>query len=233
MIVLAVICVTSAALIVGALWGLKGSFPRSVEGFVVSMAGGALIVSIVAELLQPASKEVALWALMASFGAGAVIFAAVDLWIERSVGEDSGGGLLAAIVMDGVPENLALGVALIGAEPITVLALAGSIFLSNLPEAAGGAKGMRDNGMKTRNALLLWTATAAILSVAALAGYYLLDDAPKYMLALIQGFAAGAVVSSLATEIFPKAYDDDHQLSGVAVATGVMLAFVLNVIGGG
>lgn len=43
------------------------------------------------------------------------------------------------------PENLAFGVALIGASLLAVAALSASILLSNLPEAAGGAKEMANN----------------------------------------------------------------------------------------
>ena len=231
MLVFVVICVSSAALIAGALWGLYGRFPKNVEGFTVAMAGGALIVSVMAELLEPASQKTELWLLLAVFGLGAIVFTVVDTWIDRRVGEDSGGGLMAAIVLDGVPENLALGVALITADPIAVLALAGSIFLSNLPEAAGGAKEMKQNGLGAFKVLGLWTGTAVVLSAAAILGNLTLSPMQQTPLALIQGFAAGAVVASLATEVFPKAYREDHEMTGIAVALGVALAFALHQLG--
>ena len=231
MLVFILIAVTSAALILGALWGTFGHLSNRTEGFLVAMAGGALIVSVMAELLEPASHGTQLWLLLAVFGLGAATFTAVDTWIDNRMGEDSGGGLLAAIVLDGVPENLALGVALITAEPMAVLALAGSIFLSNLPEAAGGARDMREQGFSKAKVIGLWAATALVLSLAALAGYLMLSPMQQTALALIQGFAAGAVVASLATEIFPKAYREDHELTGIAVAAGVALAFALHKLG--
>lgn len=39
-----------------------------------------------------------------------VVFVGVDLLVDRKLGAESGGGLLAAITLDGIPENLALGV---------------------------------------------------------------------------------------------------------------------------
>ena len=47
------------------------------------------------------------------------------------------------------------------------------------------------------------------------------------MLAATRCFAAGAVVASLATEVFPKAYQEDHHLAGIATAIGVILAVFL------
>ena len=92
---------------------------------------------------------------------GAITFTILDYLVKVKWGSKSGGGLLAAITLDGIPENLALGVALIGAGPLSVAALSGSILLSNLPEAAGGAKEMaEDDNSKKENSLAMgWNCT--------------------------------------------------------------------------
>tara|TARA_R110001606_G_scaffold217613_3_gene365482 strand:- start:745 stop:1449 length:705 start_codon:yes stop_codon:yes gene_type:complete len=222
-----VVVVVSAALIAGALWGIYGKLSSQTEGFVIALAGGALIVSLVSEMIQPAVEQSNLWVGLGSVAAGAAVFSIVDYWIDEKWGADGGGGLLAAITLDGVPENLALGVALIGAAPIEVAALAGSILLSNLPEAAGGAKQMVGNGLSRGKTLGLWAMTALILSAAAIVGYFALEGVSPHLLAATRCFAAGAVVASLATEVFPKAYKEDHHMAGVATAIGVILAVFL------
>ena len=222
-----VVVVVSAALIAGALWGIYGKISGKTEGFVIALAGGALIVSLVSEMIQPAIAQSNLWVGLGSVAAGAVVFSVVDFWIDEKWGPEGGGGLLAAITLDGVPENLALGVALIGAAPIEVTALAGAIMLSNLPEAAGGAKQMVGNGLSKGKTLGLWTLTALILSAAAIIGYFALDGVSPHVLAATRCFAAGAVVASLATEVFPKAYKEDHHMAGIATAIGVILAVLL------
>ncbi|MEH6662681.1 MAG: zinc transporter [Parasphingorhabdus sp.] len=222
-----VVVVVSAALIAGALWGVYGKISSKTEGFVIALAGGALIVSLVSEMIQPAVEQSNLWVGLGSVAAGAAVFSVVDYWIDEKWGAEGGGGLLAAITLDGVPENLALGVALIGAAPIEVAALAGSILLSNLPEAAGGAKQMVGNGLSRGKTLGLWTMTALILSAAAIIGYFALEGVSPHVLAATRCFAAGAVVASLATEVFPKAYKEDHHMAGVATAIGVILAVFL------
>ncbi|WP_417616853.1 ZIP family metal transporter [Parasphingorhabdus sp.] len=224
---LLVVVVVSAALIAGALWGIYGRLSPQIEGFVIALAGGALVVSLVSEMIQPAIAQSNLWVGLGSVAAGALVFSVVDYWIDEKWGADGGGGLLAAITLDGVPENLALGVALIGAAPIEVAALAGSILLSNLPEAAGGAKQMVGNGLSRGKTLGLWVMTALILSAAAIIGYFALEGVSPHVLAATRCFAAGAVVASLATEVFPKAYKEDHHMAGVATAIGVILAVFL------
>ncbi|ATW02656.1 zinc transporter [Sphingorhabdus sp. YGSMI21] len=222
-----VVVVVSAALIAGALWGVYGKISSKTEGFVIALAGGALIVSLVSEMIQPAVEQSNLWVGLGSVAAGAVVFSVVDYWIDEKWGAEGGGGLLAAITLDGVPENLALGVALIGAAPIEVAALAGSILLSNLPEAAGGAKQMVGNGLSRGRTLGLWALTALLLSAAAIIGYFALEGVSPHVLAATRCFAAGAVVASLATEVFPKAYKEDQHMAGVATAIGVILAVFL------
>jgi ZIP family zinc transporter len=106
-----VIVVVSAALIAGALWGAYGRLPERLEGFLIALAGGALILSVVSELIEPSVEKSsllngALWTMI-----GATVFTGVDYLIDEKWGANNGGGLLAAIALDGLPENLALGVA--------------------------------------------------------------------------------------------------------------------------
>lgn len=227
MLTLLIIIIVSAALLLGAAWGIYGALSKKAEGFLLAMAGGALIISAVLELIEPATREAPIWNAFLFVLIGAVAFTALDYWVDSRWGA-GGGGLLAAITLDGVPENLALGVALIGAEPMQVAALAGSIFLSNLPEAAGGAKAMAADGRSRGRVFGLWFGAAVLLAIAALAGNVLLADASSESLAYIRCLAGGAVVASLATEVFPKAFSEDRYMAGIATTIGLILALYLN-----
>ena len=225
--VVAVVLVVSGALVAGAAWGIYGRLPERLEGFLVALAGGALLLSVTSELIQPSIEKSSVYHAMLGVAAGAILFAVADYLIDEKWGSDSGGGLLAAITLDGIPENLALGVALIGAGGLEVAALAGAILLSNLPEAASGARAMSKGGRSKASVMWLWIGTAVLLSAAAIAGYLLLDGAGEGMLAVIRCVAAGAVIASLATEVFPKAYKEEAHWAGVATALGAILAFSL------
>ncbi len=231
MVTFLVIAVVSSSLIVGAVWGIYGPLSAEVEGLIVALAGGALMISAVLELIEPASRAAPFWAVAALVMAGAGTFAALDHLIKERAGGGSGGGLLAAITLDGVPENLALGVALISTGPLGAAALSGSILLSNLPEAAGGAREMGADGRSKPAVLALWAATAVLLTAAALAGNVLLGGASDSALGLIRSFAGGAVVGSLAIEVFPKAFKESGYSTGVAVALGLVLALFLDSLG--
>lgn len=226
------VAVVSAALLMGAVWGVYGRMSAHLEGFLIALAGGALIVSVVAELIQPAIEQSTLPVVFLAVAAGAGTYTFFAWLIAKKAGNDSGGGLLAAITLDGIPENVALGIALIGAGFTEVAALAGAIFLSNLPEAAGGAKEMADGGHRKARIMGIWALTAVLLSVAAVASNMAMSLVSDDFLAAMQGFAAGAVVSSLATTVFPKAFREDNYMSGIAVAIGLVLALALGELGG-
>ncbi len=226
-----VIVVVSASLVAGAAWGIFGTLPDALEGFIVALAGGALMVSAVLELIEPSSHKVAFgWAALAVLG-GALVFAVLDRAVKSRSDGSSGGGLLAAITLDGIPENLALGVSLIGTGPLGAAALSGSILLSNLPEAAGGAKQMASGGRSKASVMWLWTATAVLLSAAALVGNLALSGVPEGVLAVVRCFAGGAVVGSLAIEVFPQAFQEDGYVAGVATSLGLVLALFLSQLG--
>lgn len=231
MVTFIVIAVVSGSLVLGAALGIYGNLPDRVEGLIVALAGGALMISAVLELIEPASHVAPFWAVSALVLAGAVIFAALDHLIKERGGGNSGGGLLAAITLDGIPENLALGVALINTGPLGAAALSGSILLSNLPEAAGGARELTGDGRSKRAVLGLWAATAALLTAAALAGNLLLGGTSNSTLGLIRSLAGGAVVGSLAIEVFPKAFKENGYSTGIAVALGLVLALFLDRLG--
>ena len=226
-----VILIVSGALIIGALWGLYGNLSKRLEGFLVALAGGALLVSALLELIYPALEKNSVPIALSTVFVGAITFTVLDYWVKEKWNSQSGGGLLAAITLDGIPENLALGVSLIGASPLSIAALSGSILLSNLPEAAGGAKEMAENTDSKKKILWLWIGTALILSAAALLGHFLLADVPEEYLNYIKCFAGGAVAASLALEVFPKAFKEDKYWTGLATAIGLVLPLYLNTLG--
>lgn len=80
----------------------------------------------------------------------------------------AGMALLAAVTLDGVPENVALGISL--GEGTGGLALLAAIFVSNLPEALVGASSMKAQGKASGLVIGLWTACAVLLVLAVVLG---------------------------------------------------------------
>lgn len=138
--------------------------------------------------------------------------------------------LLAAVTLDGVPENLALGVSLAGTEEgITgVVALLIAIFVSNFPESLVGAVAMRSEDRSPKFVIGIWTVTALVLTVAVVVGRAVADGMSPGTLAFALSFAGGAVLASLADTLMPEAFEHGRPFNAMSTALGFLLAFVLS-----
>jgi len=138
----------------------------------------------------------------------------------------AGLALLAAVTLDGVPENVALGISL--TEGTGGLALLAAIFVSNFPEALVGAASMRAQGRSRRYVMGLWVICAVLLTLAVVVGAGPLSQTSPETISLPLAFAAGAVLASLADTLMPEAYEDGGPAVALSTAAGFLLSFVLS-----
>jgi ZIP family zinc transporter len=134
------------------------------------------------------------------------------------------------VTLDGIPENMALGVSLLETSGTGALALLFAIFFSNLPEALGGAVGMRQQGRSRRFAIGVWSATAVVLAAAVVLGNFALSGMAEVPLAVLLSFAGGAVLASLADTLMPDAYREGGAWVALATTAGFLLSFLISEI---
>ena len=132
--------------------------------------------------------------------------------------------MLAAVTLDGVPENLALGVSLVSGASLSLLV---AIFFSNLPEALVGAVSMRESGMQVRTVMLTWTVCALLLAVAVVADRATAEQLSEGVLGVALAFAGGAVLTSLADTLMPEAFEHGRPFNAMATAGGFFLSFII------
>ena len=230
----------SSALVIGSAVGTRLRPPERLTGVLLAFASGALISALAFELFEEAFHLGGAARSGIGLLAGAAAFVAVDSALDRYVaghpgpeqrevsatGASGGVGwaLLAAVTLDGVPENLALGVSLVEGASLTLLV---AIFFSNLPESLVGAVAMREEGRGGGTVLATWTACAVLLTLAVVAGRALAGGLDDELLALALGFAGGAVLASLADTLMPEAFEHGRPLNAFATAAGFFLSFVL------
>jgi ZIP family zinc transporter len=204
-----------------------------VTAALLAFASGALVTAVAFELFEDAFERGGAVRAGVAFFAGATVFILVDTRLDRytegrhAAGLGVGLALLAGVTLDGVPENIAMGVALVDGTNATLLV---AIFVSNLPEAVVGAQKMRSGGMEVRTVLAIWLATAILLAVAAVLGYAVFADVSDEALAWPLGFAAGAVLASLADTLMPEAYEEARGRPSIAyfTALGFLLSFLVS-----
>jgi len=102
------------------------------------------------------------------------------------------------------------------------------VFLSNVPEGLSAAAGMKKSGHSAAYILVLWGAVVVTSALAALSGYLFLAGASGETIAVIQSFAAGAILTMLASTMLPEAYEEGGAVVGVVTTVGFLVAFVLS-----
>jgi ZIP family zinc transporter len=228
------------SLIFGAVAGLSLPTPPRVIGLIMAFGAGVLISALTFELTSEAFKTGGVDAVSIGLAAGALTFFVGD-WIldhrggehrKRSGGEQAGGAAIAIVlgaVLDGIPESVAIGVSLLGGAKVSVAVVA-AVFLSNVPESLSAATGLRKAGRSTRYIIGLWLAVTAVAAVSSALGYRFLGDASPNVIAAIQAFAAGAILTMLADTMMPEAFENGGSLVGLVTALGFSLAFILSTL---
>jgi len=219
----------SSALVGGGVLGAYWDPPEKVVASVLALSSGALITALAFELFEPAYQISGPGVASGSLFVGAVSFTGIK-WILQYAyeGDETGLALLVNVTLDGVPENLALGIVLIGDSGSTGgLAILVAIVLSNFPEAIGGAKEMKDQGMSRLGTVGAWAGVGVLLIGAVVVGNTVFAGLGDRVVAIARAFAGGAVLAGVAVEILPDAYEEGGPLVAIATAVGFVVTFLV------
>jgi len=230
----------ASSLVLGALLALSRRWPTRQVGLVLAFGAGALISAVSFELAAEGLRVGSLGATAVGLGIGALVYFGLDGLIAsrsssgrgragRSSGSDPGTALALGAFLDGIPEQLVLGIGLAGGDGIGIGLLV-AIFVSNLPEAIGSASEMRRSGTGRGKILRLWGAVAAICTLASVAGYAIADGASGELRAGVDGFAAGALLVMLIDSMIPEATEESGRVAGLVTTLGFAVATALSSI---
>ncbi len=230
----------ASSLLLGALLAFARRWPRRQVGLVLAFGAGALISAVSFELAEEGIRAGSLRSTAAGLGIGALTYYALDGLIAarletgrgrsgRSKGSRAGAALALGAFLDGIPEQLVLGIGLAGGEGIGVGLLV-AIFVSNLPEAIGSATEMEGTGVTRHRVLALWAGVAAICAASTVLGYGVADLASGDLRAATDGFAAGALLVMLIDSMIPEASRDAGRVAGLVTALGFAVATALSTL---
>jgi ZIP family zinc transporter len=221
----------SSALVIGGIVGAYWKPPDWLVAIAIAFASGALITALATDLFAEPLRTGGV--LLAGIGllAGAAVFVLADTLLDRYIegagSSISGYAILAAVILDGIPENAALGISL-QTSGTEALALLVGVFASNLPEALGGAVSMKDQGRTSGFAIVVWAVTAVVLVVAVVAGNAVLSGVGEESITILLAFAGGAVLASLADTLMPDAYREGGKPVAFATVAGFFVSFVIS-----
>jgi ZIP family zinc transporter len=197
------------------------NFRKGFNHWVIAFGGGALLAAIAFALVPQGSSQLSLAEMTITFLTGTVCFMAVDMLIAKSGSPLS---QVLAMMMDSVPEGLALGASFAHNHGFGLL-LAIFIGLQNLPEGFNSYLELNKRMTNIRTLLLLFILAAADV-FAALLGEFFLAEKPK-VIACIMIFASGGILYLIFQDIAPLSKERKNWIP----ATGASFGFILGMMG--
>jgi ZIP family zinc transporter len=227
----------ASSLVIGALLGIYRKWPDRQVGVVLAFGAGALISAVSFELAEEGIKVGGAGGVGIGLAAGALSYYVASRRLDRGSDREghrppsrggaapaAGGTALAlGATLDGVPEQLVLGIGLAAGAGVSAPLLL-AIFISNLPEAIGSASEMHESGRSRRGILELWVLVAVAVTIATVGGYALADVTGASFTAATDGFAAGALLVMLIDSMIPEAARQAGRIAGLVSVLGFAVA---------
>ena len=223
-----------STLVIGAVIAVLRPLSRRLLGLVMAFGAGVLLSAVSFELISRAVTTAdGLRGTTLGFFSGALVFTVGDALIVRhesgpgAAEAEAGLPIVLGALLDGIPESAVLGLTLLQDGRISAAMLV-AVIISNLPEGIAATVALRAAGWTTTRIIVLWSVVVAAGGLAAAVGYALLDDASPYVLAFVLAFAAGAILTMLATSMMPQAFMNAGRNVGVVTVAGFALALAVN-----
>jgi zinc transporter ZupT len=148
------------------------------------------------------------------------------------------------ILLDGIPESMVIGAGMLGLlstklsiqdeivfmdiVPFTLIA---GLFLSNLPEALSSSANMLQQGWSKRRIFLMWFSLMVITGIGAGVGYLAAGEIDHTWLFLLEGLAAGAMLTMIAAAMIPEAVVmGSGNLVGLSTLLGFLSAILFKLL---
>ena len=229
--------IAASSLVLGSLLAFARTWSAALIGLILAFGAGALISAISFELAEEGIAIGSPGTVGLGLALGAATYFLADGLIARRTesgagssggqGEGSGKSLALGSFLDGIPEQLVLGIGLAGGAPVSV-ALLVAIFVSNLPEGIGASVDMKASGMPRDRIVRLFVAVAVVCTLASGIGYAIADSVSADLQACINGFAAGALLVMLIDSMIPESRSKGGRAAGLIAVVGFAVATALS-----
>jgi zinc transporter ZupT len=135
------------------------------------------------------------------------------------------------MMLDGIPESIVVGSSLL-IHPTMSLSLLAGLAISNFPEALSSSVGMRKQRMSNPKIMMMWTSIMVVSGIGAFFGNVLFENVSPGAFALVDGMAAGAMLTMIAETMLPEAFHIGGSVTGLSALAGFLATLLFKVIGG-
>lgn len=209
--------------------------PRLLD-WALHAASGIVIAIVAVELIPNALNVLAGWWLAAAFGAGGLVYIALQAGVQqlqsRQAGQKRTGMwmIYIAVAIDLASDGLVLGAGSAVSLSLAVVLASGQI-LADVPEGYASIATFRSNNVPRRKRLWLSASFVTFCTAGAMLAYFGLRGAPEsfQMAALV--FVAGLLTLAAVEDILEEAHEsrEDTKYSTLAFLVGFVLFTLVSV----
>lgn len=231
--------ITALALLLGAVIGSYFKFQKRTIAIFMAFGAGVLVCALSFGLMEEAFSLGGYDDAIIGFLLGGIIFVLGDYLIHIfggrrhlnghkiiNEGNSNGTAITFGAFLDGIPESIALGIALFAGKDLGLVMLV-AIVLSNFPESISSVHGLLNEGYKRGQIISIWILVGLVAIGVTAFSYLFFPEISQHWIGFSEAFAAGAILAMLADTMMPEAFEDGGPLIGIITVSGFMLAFIL------
>jgi zinc transporter, ZIP family len=232
--------INGLSLALGSATGIFFKLKQKTIAAFMAFGAGVLICAITFGLMEEAFKHGGFDAVITGFILGGAVFIGGDYLIHKmggrkhkrkplmkQTGDTNGAVIVLGSVLDGIPESVALGIAIFSNQGTGMLMLA-AIFLSNFPESISSVGGLKREGFSKRKIFLMWLAVGIVMALMTFFSFIFLHGINPNTIGIFEAFAAGAILAMLADGMMPEAYEEGGFSIAALTILGFITAFVIS-----
>lgn len=230
------------SLTIGAIVGIIFNFKQRIIAVFMAFGSGVLICALSIGLMRQAFSHGGFDAVIIGFLCGAIIYILGDYLLHKYGGRrhghrqlarpdnnSNGRAIVLGAILDGIPESIALGIAVFAGGGTGFLVLA-AIFLSNFPESISALTGLKKEKFSNAKIIFMWLILGLIFALITFLSFIFLHDLNLNTVGILESFAAGAILAMLADTMMPEAYEEGGLSIGFATVLGFLVAFIISFI---
>ncbi len=211
-------------------------FPTNLARLGWAVSGGLMLAASVFNLIMPGVADAGINPVAAGIFAGAILMVATSIWLDNHSFNFSGASeagtrriimVLATLFIHSFPEGLAIGVAYGSGYEGLGLVMAIAIAIHNIPEGLAVSLPLKAEGVSGWRCVG-WAIFSGVPQLIAAVPAYLAVTFFRPILPYAFGFAAGAMIYLVMSEMIPESRESqDQRVSSAVAGMGGFLTMML------
>jgi ZIP family zinc transporter len=228
------------SLVAGVFIGVYFHLKQRTIAAVMAFGSGVLICALTFGLMEEAFGHGGFDAVIIGFLAGGLLYVIGDLAIhylggrkhkrhQHSSAKYDASGIMITLgsTLDGIPEAIALGIALFANQMVGLMMIA-AIVISNVPESIASVGGLKKENFSSKHIFYIWLSVGVAVTLATILSFFFLHDLNPNTVGILESLAAGAILAMLAGSMMPEAYEEGGYAVSILTIAGFLVTFVMS-----